>query len=282
MVAILGIDDQVACGQEFVGQPDRLIEVAARITAQVEDQLVHALPPQRVQGVGELAVCGLGELRELDETDVVADDEGRFDAAQGNHVAHDLHLHRLPDALPSERETHFRAARPPQPPDDPLLRNPLSGYQRVVDAQDAVAGPHARAVARPRRDDVEHDHRIGSHIEYHADAVELPFERLVHALHLRRGNVGRVGIELRNQQGDHPFGERVHRDRIDPFALDQGHRVGELVGRQAQPLQYVPHAGFQAVAAQELAQQQPGDDARCQQQGKEDGTAGVAVHVTCS
>ena len=94
---------------------------------------------QRVQGVGELAVCGLGELRELDETDVVADDEGRFDAAQGNHVAHDLHLHRLPDALPSERETHFRAARPPQPPDDPLLRNPLSGYQRVVDAQDAVA-----------------------------------------------------------------------------------------------------------------------------------------------
>ncbi len=69
MVAVLGIDDQLPLGQEFVGDPDRLIQITACIAAQVEDQPRHPLVPQPAECLHELGMGGAGELRELHVAD---------------------------------------------------------------------------------------------------------------------------------------------------------------------------------------------------------------------
>ena len=85
---------------------------------------------------------------------------------------------------------------------------------QFVDAAPFEAQPHLR-------DDVQHDHRVGGHVEYHADAVEFAVERFVDFGHLRGGDVDRVGVEFRNDDGQRPFDERIDGHRVDVLRLDE-------------------------------------------------------------
>ena len=277
-MAVLGIDDQLLLVQEFVGDQNRLIEIAARIAPEVEDQFGDAFRPQRSQRLLHLRGGGAGELPQFDVTDAVGDAECRFDALDRNLVAYDIDADQLTDSLPSESEVHCRAARTAQFLHHVALRNLLSRHERVVDLDDAVAGLDSGLVARSLRDDVQHDHRVGGHVEDHADAVELALQRFVQLLHLGSRNVDRMRIQLLDQQRYDMFGQRIHRHRIDILVLDQRERVGQFVGRQG----HLPEHAFDlrsgAVAAHVLSQQQAQYDARCQQQREEDGVFRIFVH----
>ena len=278
VMAVLSIDDQLLLVQEFVGDQNRLIEIAARIAPEVEDQFGDAFRPQRSQRLLHLRGGGAGELPQFDVTDAVGDAECRFDALDRNLVAYDIDADQLADSLPSESEVHCRAARTAQFLHHVALRNLLSRHERVVDLDDAVAGLDSGLVARSLRDDVQHDHRVGGHVEDHADAVELALQRFVQLLHLGSRNVDRMRIQLLDQQRYDMFGQRIHRHRIDILVLDQRERVSQFVGRQG----HLPEHAFDlrsgAVAAHVLSQQQAQYDARCQQQREEDGVFRIFVH----
>ena len=264
--------------QELVGHEDRLVEVAARVAAQVEDQPVDPLGTQLRQGLQQLLVGRPRELSQLDVARRAADAEGRLDAADRNDAAHDLHLDQIGDVLPPEAQPHGRSARSAQPLDDLVLRNAAARHERVVDLDDAVPGLDAGLVARSLRDDVEHDDRIGGHVEDHADAVELPFEGFVQRLHLRGGDIDRMGVKLLDQQRNDMLGERVHRHGVDVLVLDERKRIGQFVRRQRQTADHALELRRRAVAAQILSQQQAGDHARGQQQGKKHRVFGISVH----
>ena len=221
VVAVFGIDDQFVGGQELVGDGDRLVEEPARIAPQVEDQFAHSLRAERRERFEQFGVRGAGELVQFDEGDVAGEHQCRREAADRDLVAHDRHLHQFVDAAPFEAQPHLRAAFAAQPAHDLALGDLLSGHQRIVDAHDAVARHDARLVARPRRNDVQHDHRVGGHVEYHADAVEFAVERFVDFGHLRGGDVDRVGVEFRNDDGQRPFDERIDGHRVDVLRLDE-------------------------------------------------------------
>ena len=59
-------------GQELVGHLDRLVEQAAAVVAQVDQELLHPLASELVDGVGHLAAGAAGELGEQDVAGVRA------------------------------------------------------------------------------------------------------------------------------------------------------------------------------------------------------------------
>ena len=275
LVAVLGVDNQLPLVEKFVGHGNRLVEEPSGIAAQVENQPVDPLGAQKGERPAHLHRGGPGELAQLDITDAALDAERRFDALDGDGAAHDLHLHQLGNPLPLQPETHGRAARPAQAPDDVVLRNLAPGDQRIVDFDDAVARPDPDLVAGPLRNDVQHDNRVGRHVENHADAVELAFERLVHGRHFGRGNIDRMGVELADQKWDDMLGERIHRHRVDVLVLDerkglQKFAVGTLLGQKR-----LRHA---RMASGIEPQRRTGDYPGRQQQREDNGPYGIVVH----
>ena len=100
---VFGIDDQLVGRQEFVGDADCLVEETAGIAPQVEDQSLHTLCLEVVQGGDELVVRGDGELGEFDVADAVGQHEGRFEAFDRNGAARHFDLDWFCDSLPFER-----------------------------------------------------------------------------------------------------------------------------------------------------------------------------------
>ena len=221
MVAVLRIDDQLSFVQELVGHEDRLVEVTARIAAQVEDQFRNTLRTQRIERPADLRRGRARKLTQTDVADAVHDPEGRLDAPDRDHAALDFHIDQSGNALPLETEADLRAARPAQAFHDLVLRHPAPGDQRIVDLHDPVARLDTGPVARPLRNDVEHDDRIGGHVEDHADAVELPFEGFVQFLHLRSRDVDRMGVEFSHEHRDDMLGQGIHRHGIDIAVFDE-------------------------------------------------------------
>ena len=103
VVSVFGIDDQLVGRQEFVGDADCLVEETAGIAPQVEDQSLHTLCLEVVQGGDELVVRGDGELGEFDVADAVGQHEGRFEAFDRNGAARHFDLDWFCDSLPFER-----------------------------------------------------------------------------------------------------------------------------------------------------------------------------------
>ena len=78
-------------------------EETAGIAPQVEDQSLHTLCLEVVQGGDELVVRGDGELGEFDVADAVGQHEGRFEAFDRNGAARHFDLDWFCDSLPFER-----------------------------------------------------------------------------------------------------------------------------------------------------------------------------------
>ena len=278
VVTVFGIDDQLALVQELVGHGDRLVEKSARVAPQVEDQLRHTLGAQRGECPVELVERTAGKLSQLDVPYAVGDAESRFDTLDRNHAAHDIDLDQVGDTLPFEAQVNRRTARTAQFLDDIVLGNLAPGDKRIVDLDDPVAGLDPGLVARALGNDIQHDDRVGSHVKDHTDTVELPFEGFVQSLHLRNGDIDRVGIELLDQHRDDVLGQRIHRHRIDILVLDQRERIGEFVVGQRHAAEHALELRGRGIAAQILAQQQAQNHPRGQQQREEDGMFRVFIH----
>ena len=278
MAAVFGVDDQLPLVQELVGHGDRLVEESARIAPEVEDQLRDPLGAQRGQRPAELVVSRPGELPQLDITHAVGDAEGRFDAPDRDHAALNVDRHQSGDALPPDAQVHRRTARSAQHLHDVVLGNLAPGDHRIADLDDPVAGLDAGLVAGALRNDVQHDHRVGSHVEDHADTVELPFERFVQRLHLRSGDVDRMGVELLDQQRNDMLGEGVHRHGIDILILDQRQRIGQLVRGQRHAAEHALELRSGGIASQILSQHEAQDHPRGQQQREKDGAFRILIH----
>ena len=258
-MTILGIDDHSLLGQQLVGNQNRLIEESARVAAQVENEFVHTLGTQEDNRTQNLGVGVLGEGRQTYEPDVVGQHKCRIDALQWNGVARNRHIDSIFDCQSFECQSHLATSLSAQHLHDAVLRHALSRHIAVVDAQDSVAILHTRLLAGSRRHHIEHDDRVGSHIEDHADTVELTFERLVHRLHILCGDIDRVGVELLHEQRQYLLGDRIHIERVDILVLDQCHRAVELVVGRSQVRDHATELRLGRTATHRLSDDQTHD-----------------------
>ena len=280
-VAILRIYDQLACGQELVGDQNRLIEEAARIIAQVENQLGHTLLTQLREGLLQLHKRRAGKLRQTNEADAIRKHRRRLDTLDGDGIAHNRNIDQLVDILTLERESHLRAASSAQTLDDVVLRHLHTRHQRIVDLDDAIARHDSRLGTRAIGNDTQHDNRIGRSVERHANTVELALQRLVQLLHLACGDIYRVRIQLAHHQRDDQLGERIHRDRVHKTMLDEHTRLHNLVCHIHTAATYErANLRLGTVAPDELSQQYSKNHSYGQNQRKEYRVFRVFVHIS--
>ena len=193
--APLGRDDPAAARQEEVGHSDRLIEQAAAVAPQIEDQRTHALHP--LERLDELLHRRPPETVHLDIPRLRIDLVGRVDRMERNIAAR--HGKRQRRAAQS-----FGHLGPAQP-DGPL----------PVDPHDPVARQQSHLRRRASGDRVDDHHRVVQHIEFDPDTAETAVEALVDALHLLLRKIGRMGIEPREHPADRLLDQRRRIERID-------------------------------------------------------------------
>ena len=170
-------------------------------------------PAQLVERLAELRHRRASETIDLEIAHAVGGHIGRIDRVERNLVADDHEMQRC--RLPVAHDVDFdpRAGLAAQ-----VLRHvgllEAHGVERV-DAHDAVVGHDAHALGRPADDRIDHDHRIPQHIELDADAAELTVETLLHALHILRTDIGRMGVQLFEHPLNGAFDQRPHLHLVD-------------------------------------------------------------------
>src|SRR6266513_741501 len=106
--------DLLAGIQEQLAHGDSLIQQAARIAAQVEEERLHALLEQTVDGLAELRRRLLAHGREQDVADLVVEHGRDLHRADVDHGAGELERERLLDAYAVHPELHRRSRLAPQ------------------------------------------------------------------------------------------------------------------------------------------------------------------------
>ena len=97
--AALG-DDDLALLEKLVGDIDGLVEQAAGVVAQIEDEAVQGAGGlEVVERVAHLAAGGLHEVGDVDVADAGLEQEGDIDGVAGNLVAHQVEGERPVMAL---------------------------------------------------------------------------------------------------------------------------------------------------------------------------------------
>ena len=228
--AVLRVDDHLVGGQELVRDRDGLFEQAARVAPDVEDELLHALSLELSDRFAQFFVGVDRELIELDIADIRADQVRSRDAFDRNGVAPDGDRDQPVDSGALDSEPDFAASRPPEPFHYFVLVHFDSGDCAVLDRHDPVSSLYACLGARSAGDDVQHDDRVGRHVEHDADAVELSFDRLVGLSEVLRAEIHRMRVEIFENQRDDFFRERVHPYRVDILRVDQAEQHVELIG----------------------------------------------------
>ena len=197
--------------QEEPRHPDRLLQQAAAVAPQVEDQPLG--PSQLAVGLGEFLHRGAAEAVDLDVADAVASQVGGIDGVQGNFVADNHETESSGRAVAHDVDPDLRAGLAPQVFGNVRAAHP-HGVERV-DTHDAVVGPDADPLGGSSGDGVHHDHRVAQDVELHADAAEFPVETLLHALHLLRADVGRMGVQLFEHARDGALDDGFHLHLVD-------------------------------------------------------------------
>ena len=209
--ARLGRDDHRAARQEESRHPDRLLQQAAAVAPQVEDQPFG--PSQLAVGLGEFVHRGAAEAVDLDIADALAGQIGGVDGVQGDFVADDHEMEPSGRAVAHDVDSDLRAGLAPQVFGHVRAAHP-HGVERI-NAHDAVVGPDADPFGWSPGDGVHHDHRVAQDVELHADAAEFPVETLLHALHLLGADVGRVGVQLFEHARDGALDDGFHLHLVD-------------------------------------------------------------------
>ena len=207
----LGRDDQGTARQEETGHLDRLVEQPAAVPAQVEDQRPGF--PELAVRLAELGHRRAAEAVDLDVSHAVGGHVGGIHGVERNLVPHDHEVERFRFALAHDVDLDLRAGLSAQVLGDVRLLE-THGIQRVY-AHDTVVGLHPDALGRAPDDRIDHDDRVAQDVEFDADAAELPFEALLHALHLVGPDIGRMGVEVFEHPGDGALDQRLHVHLVD-------------------------------------------------------------------
>ena len=137
-------DDLLALREEEVRHGDRLVEEAAGVAAQVEDELLHALLLELLPVLRELGRGRVREVLQADVADARLEHEGVRDGVRRDLRARDGHLEGLVEAGPEDRDLDLRALRALELLDDGVDREVVDALP--LDAVDDVARADAEAV----------------------------------------------------------------------------------------------------------------------------------------
>jgi len=194
--APLGVDDEVALGQELARHVDGGLQVSPAVVLQVEHEALHALPLKPGHGLEQLGVGGGAEAAYAHVAHAGAYDVCRVDGLDGYLVACDGEREPLAHAPAHHAEAHLGALGPAQAAHYLAAGHAHAGYGGVVDGDYAVAGEYAHALRGASADGLYHHERVFNHVELHADALEVARQRLGEGLHLLGRGIRRMRVEL--------------------------------------------------------------------------------------
>jgi len=204
--AALG-DDDLALLEELVGDIDGLVEQAAGVVAEIDDEAVQGAGGlEVVQGVAHLAAGGLHEVGDVDVADAGLEQEGEIDGVAGNLVAHEVEGERAVMALALDGDQDVCSFGPLEHGGDGGGVEAIGAL--AVDREDEVSGTDSgleggRALERGKHHDVQDAGFVRQGLDGHADAVVLAVLLLAH---LGEGfGVVKVGVGSRacNMPGWH-------------------------------------------------------------------------------
>ena len=258
--------DHLALGQELVGDLDRLVQRAARIAADIEQQPPHALRAEIGQRALDVVIRVLAEILHPDVARLRVDHEIRRDRRDVHLVAQQLDGERLLVAAAFDLDVDARAARAAQLVHRLVGVPPLRALS--VDRRDDVAGADALLVrGRP----LEHDERgdvFADLQDRHADAVIAPFLALAHLRVFLRREIARMRVQRAEHAANRAGDEILGIDLVVIVRLDGAQRVGE----GAVVLENLV-VGGECVAAEQAADERRNDDGE-----QHDGQDTVASH----
>ena len=165
-------NDTGSLGQQVFTQFQRLQEGAAAVVAEIQDKLLHALALQKFHLRPELTARGLGEVPDVDVSDVVLQDKGVPDALQGNLRPFDGEFHGLVKPLAHNGDGDLGTLFPPQPLHS-LIGGDGSGAF-PVDLGNDVVGQDAQPVGGAALDGGYDFQELAVFLDQAADPEVLP------------------------------------------------------------------------------------------------------------
>ena len=225
------VHDQVALGQEAVRHLDRLIERAAGIAAQVEDQTLHALLRELAQCSTQFRIGVLPEVLKLDVASRRVQQDRGGDRRNVDFIPHDGKLDGFVVGGASNRDVHRRALGSAQ------LSHRLFGVPALgrlaLDEDDDVATAQTSLVRGRAFEDVEDGDVAIDDVDGDAQAVVAAFLALTHLGKTARVHEARMRIERLEHPGNGAVDQPVGLHLADVLLLDglqSGRKYLVLVG----------------------------------------------------
>ena len=112
-----------------------------------------------------------------------------------------------------------------------LLVDVLPGKVFPVDGNDAVSLLQSHPLGRSAVDDLDDAYGVVEDVELYPDAGETAFQRLHLVLHVGCTDIGRVWVELAENEGEGFFDQVAHVYRVDVLVVDDVEEVAQFVAR---------------------------------------------------
>ncbi len=178
--------DLPALRQEEVADGESLLQVAARIAAQIQHDAGRALAGEAPHRGGHLFRSRLVEPLQAHVAHAVVQLQGVGYCRNVDDGARELHLDRLWHALPRERHLHLGAGFTGECLGHPL-GGPVARIERVVNLDDDVPFQNAARLGGCVREHLAHRHAaVGHHLDLHAEAAVASAGVLLELLELFR------------------------------------------------------------------------------------------------
>ena len=222
--AALGVDDEAARLQEYVGHRNRLGEEPARIVPQIEHQGSRTLILERGEGVLDFAARAVLEAANPDVGDVLGQHPAS-NALDADDPARDGEGEQFLLPFAPHGDLHLRAGLAPKLLDDLLEREVLRGF--FLDEDDLIARLHAGLVRRGILDGRHHGQHAVADRNLHAQASEAARGLHLHLLEEFGIQIGRMGVERAEHSPDGAADELLRVHLVDVVLLDEAQDLAE-------------------------------------------------------
>ena len=227
--ASFGIDDEFACGQEFVDHLDGDVHVSSSVAPEVHDELSHAFHVQVGKGDEHLCIGLFAEVLDVDVAGlVVVHQVVGIDADDRYVAAHYGEVLQVGRAVPLDAELDLGAFLALEVLHDGIVVH--ADERNGVGRDDAVACQYADLFAWSAVDDGHDVDGVLFHCELHADAREGAFQVLACLFGILRAEVAAMRVEFAEYLRHSIFDEGVHIDGIDVVVVDELQQVAHFGG----------------------------------------------------